>query len=44
MSIRRAFQVITFVVALAFSFGATGVSNTAYAYACDPNVVGGGFC
>jgi hypothetical protein len=42
MSIRRAFQVITFVVALAFSFGATGASNAAYA--CDPNVSGGGYC
>jgi hypothetical protein len=42
MSIRRAFQVITFVVALAFSFGATGVSNTAYA--CNSQVNGGGFC
>ena len=41
MSIRRAFQVITFVVAVAFSFGATGVSNTAYA--CNPQI-GGGFC
>ena len=42
MSIRRAFQVITFVVALAFSFGATGISNTAYA--CDPWVSSGGYC
>ena len=42
MSIRRAFQVITFVLALAFSFGAAGVSNTAYA--CDPHASGGGFC
>jgi hypothetical protein len=42
MSIRRVFQVITFVVALAFSFGATGVSNTAYA--CDEGVASGGYC
>jgi hypothetical protein len=42
MSIRRVFQVITFVVALAFSFGAIGVSDTAYA--CDPNAGGGGYC
>jgi hypothetical protein len=42
MSIRRVFQVITFVVALAFSFAATGVSNTAYA--CDPNPSSPGFC
>jgi hypothetical protein len=42
MSIRRAFQIITFVVALAFSFGATGVSNSAYA--CDPQIGGGGYC
>ena len=35
MSIRRVFQVITLVVAIAFSFGATGVSNTAYA--CNPD-------
>jgi hypothetical protein len=42
MSIRRVFQIITFVVAIAFSFSATGVSNTAYA--CDPNAGGGGYC
>ncbi len=42
MSIRRAFQIITFVVALAFSFGATGAANSAYA--CDPHANGGGFC
>ena len=42
MSIRRVFQVITFVVALAFSFGATGISNTAYA--CDPWINGAGLC
>jgi hypothetical protein len=42
MSIRRVFQVITFVVALAFSFGATGVSNTAYA--CDPSAGSPGYC
>ena len=42
MSIRRAFQIITFVVALAFSFGATGASSTVYA--CDPNIGGGGYC
>ncbi len=42
MSIRRAFQIATFVLALAFSFGATGVSSTAYA--CDPTVGGGGYC
>jgi hypothetical protein len=40
MSIRRAFQVITLVVALAFSFGATGAST---AYACDPQTSGGGY-
>jgi len=39
MSIRRVFQVITFVVALAFSFGATSGS----AYACDPQG-SGGYC
>jgi hypothetical protein len=42
MSIRRVFQVITLVVAIAFSFGASGVSNVAYA--CDPNVSSGGYC
>jgi hypothetical protein len=42
MSIRRVFQVITIALALAFSFGATGFSNTAYA--CDPHVNGGGYC
>ena len=42
MSIRRAFQIVTFVVALAFSFGATGVSNTAFA--CDPSVGSAGYC
>ena len=42
MSIRRAFQIVTFVVALAFSFGATGVTNTAYA--CDPHTSNGGLC
>jgi|GEM_PF-6151162 len=42
MSIRRAFQIITFVVALALSFGATGATNSAYA--CDPHANGGGFC
>ena len=40
MSIRRAFQIVTFVVALAFSFGATGVS----AFACDPSVGSAGYC
>ena len=42
MSIRRVFQVITIVVALAFSFGAANVSNVAYA--CDPSVGSPGFC
>jgi hypothetical protein len=42
MSIRRVFQVITLVVAIAFSFGASGVSNVAYA--CDPNIGSGGYC
>jgi hypothetical protein len=42
MSIRRVFQVITFVVALAFSFSATGISNTANA--CDPSASSGGYC
>jgi hypothetical protein len=39
MSIRRALQAVTFALALAFAFGATGVSSTAYA--CDPNSTGG---
>ena len=42
MSIRHAFQIVTFVVAIAFSFGATGAANTAYA--CDPQISGGGYC
>ncbi len=40
MSIRRAFQVITFVVALAFSFSTVSAGNTANA--CDPQNTG--FC
>lgn len=40
MSIRRAFQIATFVFALAFSFGATGASS--YANNCDPQNTG--FC
>ena len=42
MSIRRLFQIATIALALAFSFGATGMGNTAYA--CDPTVGGGGYC
>ena len=42
MSIRRAFQVVTFVLALAFAFGATSVSNVANA--CDPSSSTGGLC
>ena len=42
MSIRRAFQIVTFVFALAFAFGATSVSNVAYG--CDPNSGTGGLC
>ena len=42
MSIRRVFQIVTIALALAFSFGATGAANTAYA--CDPTVGGGGYC
>jgi hypothetical protein len=41
MSIRRALRVITLAFALAFAFGAAGVSDTAYA--CDPQG-SGGFC
>jgi len=41
MSIRRVFQILTIALALAFSFGATGGSNTAYA--CDP-YGSGGYC
>jgi hypothetical protein len=40
VSIRKAFQVITFVVAFALSFSALGVSHVANA--CDPH--GTGFC
>jgi hypothetical protein len=40
MSIRKAFQVITFVVAFALSFSAVSVSNVANA--CDPHITG--FC
>lgn len=40
MSIRKAFQVITFVVAFALSFSAVGLSNVANA--CDPHSTG--FC
>jgi hypothetical protein len=42
MSIRRVFQIRTIALALAFSFGATGMGNTAYA--CDPWANGGGYC
>jgi hypothetical protein len=42
MSIRRAFQILTIAIALAFSFGATGAASTAYA--CDPTTSSGGFC
>lgn len=38
----RVLRVITLAFALAFAFGATGVSSTAYA--CDPNIGGGGYC
>jgi hypothetical protein len=34
MSIRRMFQIVTFVLALALSFSTIGPSNTANA--CDP--------
>ena len=37
MSIRRAFQIVTIVLALAFSFAA----NVSTAYACDPGTTGG---
>jgi len=40
MSIRKAFQVITFVVAFALSFSTVSVSNVANA--CDPH--SSGFC
>ena len=40
MSIRKAFQVITFVVAFALSFSTVSVSN--FANACDPHSTG--FC
>ena len=39
MSIRRAFQIITIALALAFSFTATTASTTSYA--CDPQSTGG---
>jgi hypothetical protein len=42
MSIRRVFQIVTIALALAFSFGAAGISNVAYA--CDPSVGSPGFC
>lgn len=38
MSIRRTFQVVTFVVALALSFSAVSASNVVYA--CDPQPTG----
>jgi len=41
MSIRRAFQVITLVFALAFAFGATSAST---ANACDPQAAAAGLC
>jgi hypothetical protein len=40
MSIRKAFQIITFVVAFALSFSTVSVSNIANA--CDPQSTG--FC
>jgi hypothetical protein len=40
MSIRKAFQVITFVVAFALSFSTVSASNVANA--CDPHNTG--FC
>ena len=39
MSIRRAFQIVTFVAALAFAFSAPVA--TSVAYACDPTTTGG---
>jgi hypothetical protein len=42
MSIRRSFQIFTFVIALAFAFGATSVSSTANA--CDPMASAAGLC
>ena len=41
MSIRRAFQIVTFVVALAFAVGATSAST---ANACDPISAAAGLC
>lgn len=41
MSIRRAFQIITIALALAFTFGATSASP---ANACDPIAVAAGLC
>ena len=41
MSIRRAFQIVTFVVALAFAFGATSATP---ANACDPISAAAGLC
>ena len=40
MSIRKAFQIITFVVAFVLSFSSVSVSNVANA--CDPHATG--FC
>ena len=41
MSIRRVFQIVTIALALAFSFTVTTADT---AYACDPQVGGGGYC
>ena len=41
MSIRRAFQIVTIVIALAFTFGATSAST---ANACDPQAAAAGLC
>jgi hypothetical protein len=46
MSIRRAFQIATFVLALAFSIGASGLTADAGRIpfpGCDPST-SGGFC
>ncbi len=42
MSIRRAFQIVTFVVALALSFSTISLSSTANA--CDPTAIAAGLC
>ncbi len=42
MSIRRAFQIVTFIVAMAFAFSVPAASLTAYA--CDPSSSQPGLC